>query len=119
MILVDTSVWVDFFRQGNEDLQRLLEQGQTLMHPYILGELACGHLEPRERILEDLGDLPRVAKARDEEVLYFIEHHQLMGSGIGYLDAHLLTAAQLHHGVRLWTLDKRLAKVADQLLTIH
>lgn len=119
MILVDTSVWIEFFRRGSKDLEALLDEDQVLMHPCILGELACGYLEPRGRILQDLTDMKQLGKARDEEVLYFIEHHQLMGSGIGYLDAHLLASVKLNTGVRLWTFDKKLAKVADQLLTIH
>ena len=119
MILVDTSVWIEFFLRGNEDLETLLDDGQVLMHPCILGELACGYLEPRDRILQDLAAMKQMGKARDDEVLYFIEQHQLMGSGIGYLDAHLLASVRLNEGVRLWTLDKKLAKAAEQLLPIY
>ncbi len=119
MILVDTSVWIEFFRRGNDDLEKMLNEGQVLMHPFILGELACGHLEPRGQILNDLGHMQQLGKASDDEVLYLIEQHRLMGVGIGYLDAHLLAAAKLNPGVRLWTFDKKLADVADNLLTVH
>ena len=119
MILADTSVWIEFFHKGNEDLECLLDEGQVLMHPFILGELACGVLEPRDQILQDLTDMKQLGKARDEEVLYLLERHQLMGSGIGYLDAHLLASVRLNEGVRLWTLDKKLAKVAERLLMVH
>ena len=119
MILVDTSVWIEYFRGGDEALESLLEEGQVLMHPYIMGELACGHIESRDRILQDLTDMPQLGKARDDEVLYFIESHQLMGSGIGYLDAHLLASVHLAENVRLWTRDKKLSVLADQLSVLH
>jgi predicted nucleic acid-binding protein len=37
-----------------------------------------------------------------------------MGKGIGFVDVHLLAAAQLT-GVPLWTADKKLKAVIDQL----
>ncbi len=49
-----------------------------------------------------------------EEVLLFIEHRKLMGHGIGYIDAHVLTAVALSN-TRLWTCDKRLRDVASEL----
>ena len=48
MILVDTSVWIDHLRAGDRDLIRLLEDRQVLGHPFVLGELALGHLRQRE-----------------------------------------------------------------------
>ena len=119
MILVDTSVWIEFFRKGNDDLLRLLEQGAVLIHPFVVGELACCHLEPRQQILADLGELPLSPVARNEEVLLFIEQNDLMGSGIGYLDMHLLASAKLGGDVTLWTYDKKLSTLAAQFLTLH
>ena len=109
MILVDTSVWIEFFRKGNDDLLRLLEQGAVLIHPFVVGELACCHL----------GELPLSPVARNEEVLLFIEQNDLMGSGIGYLDMHLLASAKLGGDVTLWTYDKKLSTLAAQFLTVH
>ncbi|MEH6580293.1 MAG: type II toxin-antitoxin system VapC family toxin [Halioglobus sp.] len=119
MILVDTSVWVEFFRHGSEELQQLLDSGQAVMHPFVLGELACGYLDPRAEILGDLRELPCAVLASDDEVLYFIEQHQLMGAGIGYLDAHLLASSKLSEGLGLWTYDKKLARAANELSSIH
>ena len=95
MILVDTSVWIDHFRKGDSSLISLLESNQVLMHPFISGELALGNLQNRITILRMLRDLPTAKVADDGEVRLFIERHQLMGSGIGYVDAHLLAAAAL------------------------
>ena len=119
MILVDTSVWVDHLRFGDERLADLLNTGQVLMHPFVRGELACGNLRQRSEILSLLKELPGSAVAHDEEVLFYIERHELMGRGIGYIDVHLLAAVALEAGTRLWTRDKRLRKLARELEIAH
>ncbi|HZP89212.1 MAG TPA: hypothetical protein VFB54_20565 [Burkholderiales bacterium] len=43
------------------------------------------------------------------------ERHALYGKGIGYVDVHLLAAVALTQGAKLWTRDKRLNAVADDL----
>jgi len=115
MILVDTSVWIDHLRSGAENLATLLDRSQVLMHPFVLGELACGNLVNRDEVLGLLRDLPRSPVASDDEVLVFIEEQTLMGRGIGYIDAHLLAALALEGTARLWTRDKRLHAVASEL----
>ena len=115
MILVDTSVWVDHLRAGNYRLRRLLDSGQVLGHPFVTGELALGNLRQRDLVLGALRELPRAAVASDEEVLHFIDRQALFGSGIGYIDAHLLAAVRLMPGARLWTRDRRLQVVAARL----
>ena len=92
MILVDTSIWIDHLRVGEEGLVTLLNSTQVLCHPFVVGELACGNLRNRDEALTLLSELPRIAVATDAEVLYYIEQHGLMGRGIGYIDAHLLAA---------------------------
>jgi len=119
MILVDTSVWVDHLRAGDAELAALLNGSQVLMHPFVLGELACGNLRNRTEVLALAKDLPRAALATDDEVLFFIERHALMGRGMGYVDAHLLAAVTLDGGTRLWTRDRRLRTVADALALAH
>lgn len=115
MILVDTSVWVDHLRRGAPALAAALERGSVLMHPFVLGELACGNLKNRRAVLGLLGELPGAPVATDPEVLDFIERRALMGRGMGYIDVHLLASAALAGTVRLWTRDKRLAAVAADL----
>ena len=119
MILVDTSVWVDHLRKGNDRLNSLLLSTTVLVHPFVIGELACGNLHNRNRILNLLGDLPASKPARDQEVLFFIEQNDLMGRGIGYIDAHLLASVSLSSPARLWTVDRKLHKVAVQLGLAH
>lgn len=115
MILVDTSVWVDHLRAGDETLAALLNSNQVLVHPFVLGELACGNLRQRMEVLTLLKNLPHAVVALDEEVLFFIEQHGLMGRGIGYVDAHLLAAVALDGGARLWSRDKRLHALAGEM----
>ena len=110
MILVDTSVWVEHLRHGLPRLATLLQAGEVLIHPWVIGELACGNLRNRHQVLELLQGLPTAAVASDAEVLLLIEGDRLMGQGIGYIDAHLLASARLSH-CRLWTQDRRLAAV--------
>ena len=119
MILVDTSVWVDHFRKGDPQLTGLLELGVVAMHPFVVGEIACGTLADRSTILELLQDLPASVVAESEEVLGFIERHRLHGKGIGYVDVHLLASVTLTDGAKLWTRDKRLRAAADALGFAH
>jgi len=113
MILVDTSIWVEHLRSVDSRLVDLLDHGQVLAHPFVIGELACGNLQNRDGILGLLGDLPQSPVASPEEALHFIGHNQLMGRGIGYIDIHLLAATALARDALLWTADKRLKKVAS------
>lgn len=112
MILVDSSVWVDHLRVGKPQLVELLNTGRVWVHPFVIGELACSNLKQRDTILSLLQNLPSAPSATDAEVLFFIEHHRLMGKGIGYVDAHLLAAVFLMGSGKLWTRDKRLNELA-------
>jgi predicted nucleic acid-binding protein len=110
MILADTSVWIDHFRNGNARLRELLQDGEVATHPMVLGELACGNLQKRTETLRLLGRLPRIPQVPDHLVLQSIDSRRLFGKGIGWIDAHLLTASLLA-SVPLWTLDQRLRKL--------
>lgn len=114
MILVDTSVWIDHFSSGNGELVLLLERGGVLIHPFVLGELACGFMSNRSSILAMLQALPEVPVATNSEVLNFIENQVLWRKGIGWVDAHLLASALLAN-VGILTYDKRMMAVAKDL----
>ena len=111
MILADTSVWVDHFRRGSAALRDVLSEGMVLTHPFVIGELACGTLKNRKRILADLNALPLAVPATHEEVLRLIEDRKLWGQGIGWIDGHLLASALIAN-CRFWTLDRRLVSAA-------
>jgi hypothetical protein len=111
MVLADTSVWIAHFREGQPVLADLLSDGLVLMHPFVVGELACGNLSRRTPILSDLTTLPVATRASDDEVMRLVEDRRLWSKGLGWIDAHLLASALLSH-CRLWTLDKRLGSAA-------
>jgi predicted nucleic acid-binding protein len=114
MVLVDTSVWVSHFRKGERRLEMLLEEAEVLIHPFIIGELACGNIKNRREILSLLHALPIITAVSQEEILYFIEQKALVGSGMSFIDVHLLAAAQLK-GVPIWTFDNTLDRTAAKL----
>lgn len=114
MILVDTNIWIDHIRHGDAGLVSLLANEQVAVHPYILAELALGSLTPASPILADLGQMPMLVPADHHEVMALIAVHGLAGSGIGYVDCHLLCAAVLA-GAQVWTRDRRLAAQAHRL----
>jgi predicted nucleic acid-binding protein len=114
VILVDSSVWIDHLRNSNKDLVTALETARILTHDYVIGELALGSLRDRDLVLHHLRRLPHATQVNHAEVMHLIEAERLFGTGIGYIDAHLLGSARLASAF-LWTLDKRLRAVAERL----
>ena len=114
MILVDTSVWIEHLRTGNDRLKSLLFDEQVLCHPFIIGELACGMPQERDEILTMLKALPEAHLLEHEEVMSFLEARRLYGRGIGWVDAHLLASTLLTRAA-LWTFDKPLRRAAAAL----
>jgi predicted nucleic acid-binding protein len=114
LILVDTSVWVEHLRKGNARMESLLNDGFVLVHPFVIGELALGRLKRRTEILGLLGEMPQAEAASHDETLEFVDRHELAGTGVGWIDVHLLVSAALGN-VSLWTLDRRLAIAAGRL----
>ncbi|MEP7010692.1 MAG: type II toxin-antitoxin system VapC family toxin [Acidobacteriota bacterium] len=110
MVLVDTSVWIDHLRQGNQRLADLLIAGRVVCHPFVIGEVACGSLRNRAGILGLLAALPSAPMATHEEVLGLLASERLYSRGLGWVDVHLLASARLL-ACTLWTLDKTLAAV--------
>lgn len=115
MILVDTSVWIDHLRAKDDQLSQLLFDCKVIIHPFVVGELALGNLQQREPILGWLQRLPQASMASEPEVLHLINNQSLFGSGIGYIDAHLLAAVLLTPASKLWTRDKRLHAAGARL----
>ncbi len=118
-VLVDTSVWVDHFRQRNAALVELLVLDSAMIHPMVLGELACGTPPSRARTLADLQRLAPTLQASWQEVMSFVERERLFGLGCGLVDLTLLASTLMTPGTRLWTLDKRLAALAERFGVAH
>ncbi|MDO8666816.1 MAG: hypothetical protein Q7J79_09410 [Gemmatimonadales bacterium] len=113
-ILVDSSIWIQHLHRGLAPMQALLAEGSVAIHLFVRGEVALGRLHNRAEILASLHTLPPATIAGHEEVLVLIEHQHLAGSGLGWVDAHLLASALIDH-TRLWTLDRPLAHAAERL----
>ena len=115
MILADTSIWIDHFRRSDARLVQFLDRGEIVVHPFVIGELALGYVPRVAAMIDDLQKLPKATVAGADEVLNFIARRKLSGSGLGYVDVHLLAAAALAPETHLWTRDKRLHDVAQSL----
>ena len=114
-VLIDTSVWVDHFRHGNDALRGLLEMDVALTHPMVLGELACGTPpSPRAQTLGDIGLIQPANQASLDEVMEFIEREKVYGLGCGLVDISLLTSTLMTPSARLWTLDRCLVNLAER-----
>ncbi|WP_370261962.1 type II toxin-antitoxin system VapC family toxin [Limnobacter sp.] len=114
-VLVDTQVWVDHFHHAEPQLMRLLHEGEVVMHPFILGELALSNLQDRERVLKLMGDLEQIVVASPQEVLQLVRLRSLHGLGLGYVDIHLLASVLVSPGTSLWTRDYLLLRAAKDL----
>jgi predicted nucleic acid-binding protein len=118
-VLVDTSVWVDHFRNRNDTLIELLAFDLVMAHPMVLGEIACGTPPNRVRTLIDLEKLQQTQQASVREVIAFVERERLFGKGYGLVDMQLLASTMMTPGVELWTLDKRLSGLAERFGVMH
>ena len=113
MVLVDTSVWIDSFRKPNPQLADLLRTYQVLIHPMVLGELACGNLKNRAAFLKHVSNLNTCNTARHQEIISWIDRFQVQGRGLGWVDVNLLHTCWLT-GATVWSLDKGLQAIARE-----
>ncbi len=119
-VLVDTSVWISHFRNGSDALVKLITSDLALTHPMVVLEIACGTPPaPRAQTLSYLGLLQLCNQASVREVMAFIEQEKLYGLGCGLVDITLLASTLITPGAELWTLDKRLADLAERLGVAH
>lgn len=121
MILVDTSVWIEFLRgsASASRLSSLLDDDAVILHPWVLGELAVGQLgRDRSRIVRDLRLLPVAAVAADDRVLDLVDRRKLFGRGLSWVDVHMLAAA-LDAPATLWSADRALSSAASALGILH
>lgn len=113
-VLVDTSVWVHHFRHGEPALADLLQADRVLVHPMVLGEIACGTPPARERTLQWLSQQQQPIQAGLQEVMALIGREQLYGLGCGLVDLTLLASTLMTPGASLWTRDGSLLKLVER-----
>lgn len=119
MILVDTSIWIDHLHAREEALVLALESGDVLTHPWIIGELSLGSIRGRDAVIGLLSRLPVANIASFDEVMALVSRRRLFGRGLSLVDAQLLASTLITPGASLWTRDKRLAVVADELGVLY
>ena len=114
MILVDTSTWIDHFRHADPALAVALTDGQVGLHPFVIGELTLGTIPRRTTTLALLATLPCLTLSAHDDVVAFVDRFGLAGSGLGWVDVHLLCAAR-RAGWDVRTHDRRMRAVMTQL----
>jgi predicted nucleic acid-binding protein len=115
VILADTSTWIDHFRRSDLRLHDLARNGDICSHPFVTGELAAGSLHVRHRVLLMLRNLPQLEPVNESEYFDFLERHEVNGKGLGFVDIHLLAAAEQAGDVQVWTKDGRMLEQAERL----
>lgn len=115
MILVDTSVWIDHLRNPEPKLQDLLQLDEVISHPLVRLELALGSIANREIVLFEVAKLPQAPVADLSELFGLVEIRGLYRRGIGVTDLHLLASALIDRSISIWTRDRRLCQIADEL----
>ena len=113
MILIDTSVWADHFRKADPALTTIGRAGEMLIHPFIVGELVAGNLPQWDQTLAALKLLPCAPVLGEDSYYSFVRQNDLMGSGLSFVDIHLLGSVMRLDNGRIWTRDKRLAARAE------
>jgi predicted nucleic acid-binding protein len=96
-------------------MQKHLYDGNIVIHPFVIAELALGSLHQRAKTLALLDLLPQVRVAQVSELRLTIEARRLYGQGIGLVDASLIASVFLNPPTLLWTRDKQLRRVAEDL----
>ena len=120
-VLVDTSIWIRFLSNRAPyaaELDSLLSQGEVIGHDFVFGELLIGDKGGRRKLLADYDLMDRAPIVPHAEVVAFVRDRKLHGRGVGWVDAHLLASALVAR-VPLWTLDSRLAGVAEDLRIVY
>jgi hypothetical protein len=117
MILADTSIWVEMFRNGRfkSEMAKLVSDDQLCIHPFVIAELACGFLPQREKTLKYLDQLTALPTVRVGDIRLMIEARNLWAKGIGLTDAQLIASCLTTPGAKIWTIDGALGRVAESL----
>ncbi len=96
-------------------MRKQLNDGNIVIHPFVIAELALGSVQERAKTLALLDLLPQVRVAQLGELRLTIEARRLYGQGIGLIDANLIASVFINPFTLLWTRDKQLRRVAEGL----
>jgi predicted nucleic acid-binding protein len=118
LILVDSSIWVGHLRAEDLQLTQLIARDELLHHAFVTGEVGVGSFsssKARSRVIAFLRDLEPAVIVGEIAFHEYVSAHSLFGTGVGFVDCHLLASVAETKGVRLWTADKQLANQAERI----
>lgn len=120
MILIDTSVWIEFFKSNPVyvgEIEGMLENKEVLSIEPVFAELLFGSRNDKERsqILSYWRILPRIAFSDGFLVdsAEYANRNNFLNQGIGLIDSTLIHAT-IKNKCQIWTLDKKLLKSLDK-----
>ncbi len=114
MVIVDTSVWISFFKGDKKaiHLKEIILENSILLHAYVYGELLLGGLSSESSTL--LKSL-RFISPLDYEILYeCIMQYKLSSSGIGWVDTSIIASA-ISMKCSIFTYDEKLETISKEL----
>ena len=117
MVLVDTSVWIRFLggvEPYASGLADLLANDEVLRHEFVYGELLIGDRGGRATLLAEYSVIRSARTVPHAEVKELVKHRRLYGTGIGWIDAHLLASVLVERSA-LWTADKPLLEISRSI----
>lgn len=119
MVLVDTSVWIVFFREESSPAARkldvLLEEGEACICGLIEAELLPGlHRKDRARVRTLMAGLPCLETAVDiwTDVADIQERSLARGLGPFSIPDLVVAAVALRYKIPLFSLDKHFLSIA-------
>lgn len=119
MILIDTSIWIEFLRQNieyTEEIEHLLKEKQVISIEPVFSELLFGvrHMKDKEMILPYWQILPRIEFGKNSmlNAAEFANERNFYQSGIGLIDA-IIIKSLMDGNHTLWTLDKKINSNID------
>lgn len=117
-VLIDTSVWIEYFRGNRNYIDpglELIDLGMAFSLEVVFAELAQGAKGKRE--LEVILAFFSNMKLLDSPGLIFkagiySQQNRLIEKGIGLIDA-ILMVCTIENDLKLWTLDKKIISNLD------
>jgi predicted nucleic acid-binding protein len=119
MIVIDTSVWIEFLKQNPlyaSKVNELLENREVPAVEFIFGELLQGAKNKREKkmITDYWKTLPKCSQENAWiEAGKYSSENKLFSKGIGLIDCAIIISARKHHA-KIWSLDKKLNDILGE-----
>ncbi len=119
MILIDTNVWIEFFKHNHlfsEKVSEMLKNKAIVAYEPIFSELLYGvrAKKDKEMILNYWDVLPKITLPENAmlKAAEYANHNNFHNLGIGLMDA-LIIKASIDGKHAIWSLDKKINKIID------